>query len=286
VLAFAAFSALRRGDVEQAKAWRATALDRATEAHQRLRVLDSAFVIAAFTDDVGAWLAIGEERVDLARATGDDYELARAVASCVGAYRARGDDATAVATEALEHAHRVGNPSGICSATMAAGQVLVDSDPNHAFELFAEAEHLAALAGNRSLASVVDGVRGFALYSSGATGAALRSSVNAMQVQLDVGFVSFIMGNVMLIIDAFVEAGRDEDAAVLSGFFRASGSGHAVKPIIVSPRSDLSVLPDRLGRARYDELAARGATFGYQAVIDFASEAVERFLAERDASAD
>lgn len=280
LLGFAAFAALRRGDIDLARERRANALELAKDDRARLRVLDSSFVIASFTDDIESWLGIGENRLELARRVGDDYELARALASIIVAHFVHGDDAKSTAEEALAVARRVGNPSCICSTAMSTAQMTAGTDLDRALALIAEAERAGREARNASLLNVVEMIRGYILYSSGNTADALRATLTSMQRQLASGFRSWAAGHIPIIVDALIEAEHDTDAAVLHGFWSDYAIRYEANYSLARPHATPDLLPDRLGAARLAMLMARGAAFSPEDAIAFARDAVTTLLGD------
>jgi hypothetical protein len=280
VAAFAAFSAMRRDDMDEAVRLRAVARAAippgSDGVHIRVRVLDSVMIVTMATDGPEAWARVGEERVSAARAAHDPYELTRALASYSVALASTGVDRRDLALEALELGRRLGNPSSWCGAAMSYGQAVAVHDPVAALDALDEALQAAELGDNTALAEVTKGVRGFVLYRIGNTKHALTAILDSVDAQIAQGYVSYATAYSRFLAAALASAHRSAPAAILLGYCNAhSGSRAYTGDYTEDELESLRALPDVLGDARYDALLADGARLDAKEAMTFARAAVE-----------
>jgi predicted ATPase len=155
VLAMAGYAEASNGDLDAGMRTCRAALQVADatgiDGRATCRVLASAAAVATYANDLADMSYLARRWAELARAIGDDWELAIALVCAANVSYTTGDEpgATMRADEALGLARRVGNPTTSYYAALVAGWVRRDNDPGQALRLLAQSVEAAELVGNQ-----------------------------------------------------------------------------------------------------------------------------------------
>jgi predicted ATPase len=218
---------------------------------------------------------------DLARSREDDFELAQALIM-VGvplAWRGNPTEALVNLDQAVAVARRLGNPTAITYATMAAGMVRVDGEPERALELLDEALDRATSVGNQlGLGQALQTSADLHL-SQGDVEGAIRLVARAMEHYYEMGDKNYLRMQLFPAVAIFSAARADETAALLYGAAPLGGLiplGWTEQE--VADRTDtpqgvkrfwqaVADLRSRLGEDRFLALADRGGHMNDDEVV-------------------
>jgi predicted ATPase/class 3 adenylate cyclase len=282
VLAFAAFSAVQHRDHERGRIWRDAARTAAavegTAPVVVARVFDSDMIVSMMIDGWDAYVRVGDERVVAARACGESYELARALASLAVALGITGGDGRALAREASEVAGINGNPTVRSSAALALAQTSAPDDYAARLAFLADAEQAAQDAGNDSLVVIINGMRANTLLDLGNAGVALPSLLATAETALRRGYFQYVTGCLTVVAGTLAIAEHHEAATTLYGYIGSVDPGGLRDWMPDQVREVVAALPEQLGAARYEELTRQGAQLDTDAALAFAREAVTGLL--------
>jgi predicted ATPase/class 3 adenylate cyclase len=273
VVAFAALRTTLLGDLEHGAALVATAEQaQETLGTRHLWLHAAAGTNAFFRGEVAEAARHAEEWVELARATGDPYEISHALIMLGAAqFAAPGKDADQ-AKLTLEEAVRIARTEGLVSsllyALIALVTVLPPDDAEQKLKLLDEAIDVATKLGDRQDVAIAIAMQGGIAAQRGDHRVALRASVNAAERQLEVGeslgFTQILRGAA---ID-FVNLGHLEAGAVLIGFADARAERRGPELFLEQLEAAESTLSE-LGEQRVAKLKEIGAALRSTDVVAY-----------------
>jgi predicted ATPase len=291
VAAFASLYALRRRDFDASVRWRHAARAAVPDGEDRdrvmVRVLESQMVVDMQLEGQDAWIRTGEQRLDAARAYGNDTDLARAFGQLATAHAVTRRDprlALSLAQESRVAAQSSGNATAIAGAALAYALALGHTDATAMLTAFDEAEHAALDGGSDSILMIIRATRSAELYALGHAPEALRAIIATTEAHVLAGYDSFTIGYLPMVAGALAAGHHDEPATILLGFFHANVQLGMVldeaSPWFQRTSIYLDPLPERLGHERYAQLLSEGATFpDVASALAYARAAVENLLA-------
>ena len=282
VAGFASLAATFAGDFERAEARVAAAGNAAAAAGEfNSSVFRALASLAIYQGDLDRARRHAGTWVEIARASGDPYELAHALLPLAGAYPADREVAILLLDEAIEAA-RIGHVANALSIALPflAG-LLPEEDSARALALLDEAIEVSTSLGDRLGVSLVTGAKGGIAYRHGEWRTALSAAVEMAQQKVELGdqstmCIPFYLGGLSL-----YELGRPEPAAVIIG--RAEGFSDYY--LMTDPVTDIQREGEvALGRVRnqagFASLAARGAALEPRDAADYLRTEAAAVLAE------
>ena len=218
--------------------------------------------------------------VEAARATGDDYTLAGALTLVAGWWYVLADLEVCrrFAEEALQIAHRIGNPTLIAMSGTFLGAALETTDPTRARTILETAvEYGRAVASGFHLTTALG-------YLARITGDAAGSQwAREFCGVVDLAYEAGDASSVLMYLDVYSQALANSDRAELAATLAAAVgelAPHMSNPISIAHRRDTNErLLTQLGEQRFAELTAHGATLGYEDVVALALAELDRVVA-------
>jgi predicted ATPase/class 3 adenylate cyclase len=222
--------------------------------------------------------------VEAARATGDDYTFAVALACVAGNWYvlANLERCLPFAEEALLIAQRIGNPTLISLSGAFLGVALEATDPPRARSILETAiEHGTTVELGSHVAMALAYLARISADTMGPQWATQFRTI------LDIPYEAGDTGYVLMYLDIYTQAlaktDRAESAAKLNAAVAALAP-HLSNPISVAHRRDTHArLAAQLGEKRFAELTAQGANLSYEATVDLAFAELDRVIANDQA---
>jgi predicted ATPase len=218
-----------------------------------------------------------------ARATGDDYTIAGALAVVAGWWYVldSADRCVPLAEEAWQIAQRIGNPTLITYAGSFLGSALATTDPSRARSLLETVIPYANAVGIGHLA-LMDLVGLARMGADSATPQWATQVRDGLDLAYETGATSVVLWLLDLYAQALAATDRAEAAAMLAAAV-AQLSPHTSNPIsIAHRRATNEQLITRLGEERFTELTAHGATLDYEQAVALARAELDRIIANTD----
>jgi hypothetical protein len=262
VAGFAAYGATMANDFERAEA-RITA---AEEAQGSLdppspSVLRARAVLALFRGDITEAAVQARAWVDLARASGDAYELAHALTMLGSALGfAERHNAIAPLDEAVSIARDAGILSALSIGLVVLAGLLPDDESERALALFDEGVEVGTQIGDHISVSFATGTKGWTAARRGDWRTALEAAVDSAEQRLQLGDVMSLPHSFHLAVAAFAALGKPGPAAVLLG--KTDAMAPYARPLDWAAEmleAANEVLLDTLGAQEVATLAAQGA---------------------------
>jgi predicted ATPase/class 3 adenylate cyclase len=280
VLAWSGWIAMNAGDVERGIRVTHQALEAtATSSSQRSRcwVLRSAvgtLGLAGHGEEAGDLAA---ELLALARSLGDDHLVANGLTASATPFFMAGDldQALVPLDQALPLARRLGNPSDLAAAAAMAGMVLLDTQPERARELLDEALEAATSVDNPLSIGMAVATSAVIALDQGDWREATRRLLRAIDHCHRIGDTFTARNMLGGFAYTLATAGADETAAVFSGAPTTTGPAGNT-PFDTRSREAEARLRQRLGDARFNACAARGATMDTDELVALAHQELNR----------
>jgi predicted ATPase/class 3 adenylate cyclase len=210
--------------------------------------------------------------VELARATGDPYELAHSLTMFGGSLVLTGE-VSAAGVAAINEAVSVARAAGIDSALGFALQILGISLPveesDRAQALLDEVIAVTTRIGDPMSASNAMGFKGWLAVRRGEWAAALDALIDGLEQKVHLGDLSAAAGNLFGCGVALYELGALEPAAVAIGKADATTTRFGPEWTTEIVKTTDAALADRLGAERVAELAAQGAALEFRDAIAY-----------------
>jgi predicted ATPase/class 3 adenylate cyclase len=261
-VAFAAMGATLRGDLDRAAQLVATA----EEAQGRLGtdhlwVHAAAGVLAFFQGEVERSVRHYQAWVELARQTGDPYEISQSLSALASALSmVDSPGAAVIAEEAVHVAREAGIPGTLLYALIVLGSRLANDEPSRAPALLDEAVEVAAALGDRQTIATTIMQRGWLAAAQQDWPTALSVTTRAAEECLQAGNLMTLGAALRTAAAAFVGMQRFEPAAVIIGACDARfGLPRLDGPVGIQDAATRSSVLGALGNQRFTELKARGA---------------------------
>ena len=285
-LAVVAYGAFVRGELDRA----VHLAERAIELRESLgvepcglpeRVLGNARFYQGHRDDALAWL---DRMIDVTRASGRTGRLAHALYMRSVAQTSVGDPdgGARLAEDAQEVSASTGSPTALSQAAYASGLAAAHRDADLALSLLEDSAELADSVGNRWMRSFA---RTEAMWLRARRGELEPALVGYREI-VGTWFRGGDWANQWLslrhVAGILATAGRDEDAALLSGAVQAAGAAAALPfaPLDADELAELTRgLADRLGDEALATAGRRGASMRDDAAVALALGAIESLLA-------
>ena len=214
-----------------------------------------------------------QHALDLARLAGDTAQHARELAAraVVLGYAGDTDAARAELAAATEMAATARCPTVQAFCDYGGGEIRIDTDPVEALSLLERARTTARAVGNRYLAAIA----GVSSVSCAARAGDPDDALGGFAPLLDyfdrTGSPAQQWTTIRSLIETLSLVGRDEAAAILYGALAASPNA---LPLIGTDAARIdgvvTTLEARLGRSRFERLAAEGAGLGDEAALAYA----------------
>ena len=282
VATWAAWGAIAAGDLVRAEALVATAEQAQAALGTRLPSVARAQAILAFfrgafdeaRRDAAEW-------VDLARASGDPYELAHALtmlASAIQITEPTPDAAIATIDEAVRVARAAGVDSALPFALPLLATWLPYEESERALALLDEATEVSTRIGDRWGVANTTHQKGHIAGRRGEWRTALRAIVDAADENLQLGALANV-GLCHLAGVAFWELGLFEPAAVLIGKSDAMSEAQIPDWILEMKEATHAALRETLGEQHVAKLAEQGAALGVTDAVAYLHAEAERALA-------
>ena len=272
VAAWAAWSAAFRADFDRAE----VLVQAAERAQARLGVPEVAVVRARatlefFRGDLTAARRYGEERVHLARAADDTYELANALAMLGGSLQLADlvDEAIVVVDEAVLAARRGGIDHALVFALTLLAGLLPPSDEERALGLLDEAVELGDRIGERVGAATALGAKGAIVLQHREWRAALPHFAGAAVRLLQLGDLRGMSQQFLGAAIALGALDRFEGAALLIGWADAMSARLQRGWAVALLASTELRLIDALGERHVTSLLAQGAALDLEEAVRF-----------------
>ena len=221
--------------------------------------------------------------VEAARATGDDYTLAAALAFVASQWYVLGNQERCLpfAEEATLLAQRIGNPTLMALAGTYLGAALATTDPARARTTLETAIEHATTVGSGSHVSAALTFLG--RMGTDATGPKWATRFRSV---LDIAYENGDTHYVVLYLDMYTQALANTDRAEPAAMLRAAVAElapHMSNPISVAHRTEINErLLTQLSEERFAELTAHGATLGYDEAVALAFAELDRVIAKDD----
>jgi predicted ATPase/class 3 adenylate cyclase len=221
--------------------------------------------------------------VEAARATGDDYTLAGALASVASQWYVLGNQERCLpfAEEATLLAQRIGNPTLMALAGTYLGAALATTDPARARTTLETAIEHATTVGSGSHISAA-----LTFLARMGTDATSPKWATRFRSVLDIAYENGDTHYVVLYLDMYTQALANTDRAETTAMLRAAVAklaSHMSNPISVAHRNEINErLLTQLSEERFAELTAHGATLGYDEAVALAFAELDRVIANDD----
>jgi predicted ATPase/class 3 adenylate cyclase len=222
---------------------------------------------------------------ECARAISDDYGLSQALIMVGMPLAFSGDLAGALVSldKAVETARRLGNPTAITYATMTAGLVRTEAEPERALGLLDEALDQATSVGNNLGIGLVLSTSANLHLNLGAWAEAARLMVRSIKHFHQIGDVSFFKGQLHPAVVVLESAHADESAAVIYGATPIGRGEYGGEDLSDAPWVNrfyqaIDTLRTRLGDDRFAASVARGSIMDDGDVVAFFRDEVDRLL--------
>jgi len=289
-LAKASKGATATGDIGAGRRACRAALDAAealgVDRRAQSRLLCWACYIASATGDTEEAGRMSKRCLEAARAAGDDWDLVQALSLRGGWLTTKGDAeaGTALSDEALTVARRLGNPTALCGAAIAAGVVRLETDADQALSLFAQGVEAAESVGNSFFIAMNLAFEAWIRARRGEWRRAaplIARSLDLFYRSVTQSYFHRWVSPAMLILEA---AGADEVSATLHG--AAASAGMAMLPWRLAAEhmaASEQSLRGRLGDGRFDECATRGQAMDDDELADYVKKELEQVTAGADA---
>jgi predicted ATPase/class 3 adenylate cyclase len=224
--------------------------------------------------------------VDAARATGDDYTLAAALAFVASQWYVLGNQERCLpfAEEAMQVAQRIGNPTLMALAGTYLGAALEATDPPRARTTLETAiEHATTVGSGSHLSAALTFLARMSTDAAGPKWATRFRSV--LDIAYEAGDTHYVVLYLDMYTQALANTHRAEPAAMLRAAV-AELAPHMSNPISVAHRHEINErLLTQLGEERFAELTAHGATLGYEEAVALAFAELDRVIANDNNSA-
>jgi predicted ATPase/DNA-binding SARP family transcriptional activator/class 3 adenylate cyclase len=271
LMAWTAWSALMRGDIEGGLSEARAALDAldAEDLAPEARCLVLCCVTSVFSLAAhGEAIAVSQRWVEEARHLADDFELAEALTGlAISHYMAGSESSFALlpCDEALGYARHVGSPTVLGMAAMVGALLRVDSEPDAALALAADAINAATLVDNHLTAGIAAQQSSWIHLAQGDWREAAWLGLRSLEHLQHVGDTFFLREFLADACIIFATGGVDEPAAVLAGACRLHTRSESFK----SRFNDAGLLlRQRLGDKSFDDCQARGAAMDEYELVD------------------
>jgi predicted ATPase/class 3 adenylate cyclase len=276
MLAWAAWVQSSHGDTDGAMATFEQALDAASRLGSGgvvlCRLLSAGSNIMIYRGELERAHAFQARREEVAREMGDDFELARTLMVDAGVcFNLGGDEAEcrARADEALSLARRLGNPTSLGYAAMAAGLARANSDEDSALVLFGEGVACAESMGNDLALGLLLTYEAWIFVRRGDWRSAVPLVARSLAAQHQNGDRVAFSNQACLAVVILAANGDGEVAAIIHGFEgRSTLRGFAGMAADMLDEAVTSVRR-RLGESRFLELAAVGAAMGFDEMATY-----------------
>ncbi len=283
VAAWTSWGALLAGDVARAKGL----ADVAERVQHTLGtppwpILRNRAVVAYMEGDSEEWERRAQEWVDLARAQGNEIELAHSLPSLAGSLTGLGrfDSARATWEEAILVARQVGQLSSLGFALGALVGALERYEDDRAVALLDEAESLAEVIHSPALMYSVAAFRAWLALGREDWRSALSQARETAELITEISWLTMYAEPLCLQAGlALCELGRFEPAAVLTGKCGHMAQFSPLWAQDLRARCDDALL-HALGREQVSALAARGAALGTAETVAYLREQVALALLE------
>jgi predicted ATPase/class 3 adenylate cyclase len=218
--------------------------------------------------------------VEDARATGDDYTLAGALAYVAGMWDvlANLERYLSFAEEATLIAQRIGNPTLITLSGSFLGAALEATDPPRARSVLETAiEHGTTVEVGSHLAMALAYLARISPDTMDAQWATQFRSI--LDIPYEAGDTRYVLMYLDMYTQALAKTDRAESATKLNAAVAALGP-HLSNPISVAHRRDTNGrLLAQLGEEHFAELTAQAANLGYEATVALAFAELDRAIA-------
>jgi predicted ATPase/class 3 adenylate cyclase len=280
VMAFAGMGATMRGDLARA----ATLVTKAEEAQdalgtRHLWVYAAAGTLAFFQGNLEQTRRHAGTWVELARASGDQYEISHAL--ILLATGLLPDPARAIVF--AEEAVRTARDAGIASALLYALQILANLFPPQesvrSYALLEEAVEVGSMLGDRQAVASATQMKAAVALGLGDWRQALKDSSNSAQQYLEIGQSISAVAPAFTASVAFANMRRFESAAVLLGFVEERvriDEAHA--QLLEQLNSVQTATVESLGEQQASVLRARGAALEFTDALSYLCNESERAL--------
>jgi predicted ATPase len=258
----------------------------AEDAQRRLkthhvRVEAAGAILALLQGDLEQAQRRAQAWVDLARSTGDPYEIAHALIYSAATLQPDPSRAAPVAEEAVRVARDAEIGSALLYALLGLGHAIIRDQPTRAHALFDEAAEVGAkLDDRRAIATAVGYQAGIAITRQ-EWASALRLTSDAADQHLQVGVSPHLGAVFTMAAIALARLQRYEAAAVIIGIARARFARLAVDQdweALIAATDQLVI--DALGATRIAELEAHGANLAVADAVACLRLERDRVLAE------
>jgi predicted ATPase/class 3 adenylate cyclase len=286
-LSWAAWSVLLTGDLDRAKMLATEAIELAHSTVRSdssiCRVLWPAMGVFGYVGDGEVTGPLAAEMAELARARGDDYDLANALTFVAIGFMYAGETSRSRAPidEALTIARRHGNPTARAYAGLLGGLCTMDDDPRRALTLFDEGLAAAISVRNHVAMGLIISNSAYVYLEIGRPAEAARRLLQSIEYADSIGDrttlrVSTTFATIMML----AATGADESAAVLAGAAWTWATAGTVFDRFVQAMEDVR---RNLGEERFAMLEARGASLDDDEVRALVRRELEPFLESESA---
>jgi len=280
VVAFAALRTTLLGDLDHGAALVATAEQaQETLGTRHLWLHAAAGTNAFFRGDTAEARRHAETWVELARPTGDPYEISHALIMLGSALHADTDQARAALEEAVRIARTEGIASALLYALIALATVLPPDDAEQQLTLLEEAINVGTKLGDRQAPAIAIAMQGGIAGQRGDHRVALRAAVNAAERHLEIGesisFTQTLLGAGI----GLVKLGHLEAGAVMIGFSDAHGERWGPESFLEQLEETDSTLRE-LGEQQVAQLKEIGAAMHSADVVAYLRAHADEMLHE------
>ena len=222
----------------------------------------------------------GEEWVERAASSGDDYELANGLISLGAAQGMSNDVSGAVATldEAVRVARRVGAASVLWRSHVMLAFVLPIEESDRALALIDDAIEFGHQIGDRSAVATATLTRSGIAARRGEWRATLDAGVDAAEQWVRIGDPTAMAGSIGAAAIALCELGQLEPGAVLLGKSDSISNRRWLSWAVAMTEAADAVLMDGLGAERAATLAARGAALSDADAVAYLRQEADQLI--------
>jgi predicted ATPase/DNA-binding SARP family transcriptional activator len=282
VAAWAAWGSTMSGDLARAEELVAVAERAQAALGTRLSsVARGRATLALFRNDFDETRRYAEEWVELARKSGDTYELANAL-TMLGAALQITEQTLDATIATVDEAVHIARADGIDTALTFALPILASSLPleesPRALALLDEAIELSARTGDRLGVSNAMGIKAVIAARRGDWRTALRTGVASTEQTLELGDHVRVSRFLYMAGVALCALGSCEPAAVLFGKANATTERRGVDWILEMLAATDTALVEALGEQQVATLAARGATLDITDAVAYLRTEANRAL--------